>query len=99
MRQAVETLVKLYSSDMGDTPGNELIQFGGLVAELSPVIIEHDVSSEATMYRMLIKRNLSDVFPKVEVLLRIYLTFNITNCSVDVDGCPRGVGEDGRRHM
>ena len=32
MRQAAEKIVKMYSSDLNDTLGNELIHFGGLVA-------------------------------------------------------------------
>ena len=32
------------------------------------------------MCQMLIQRNLRDVFPNVEVLLRIHLTFIISNC-------------------
>ena len=36
MRQATEKLMKLFSSDLDETLGNELIQFGGLVAETLP---------------------------------------------------------------
>ena len=72
MRQAAEKLVKLYSSDLDDSLWNELIQFGGLVAETLTGDLEHEVSPQATMHQMLIRRNVGTTFSSVEALLRIY---------------------------
>ena len=58
IRQAAE---KLYQSDMGDTLGNELIQFGGLVADTLACDLENEVPPEATMYQMLNKREISGI--------------------------------------
>ena len=55
--------MKMYSSDLGDTLGNELIQFGGLVAGVLTRDPEHKVSPVAAMHQMLIKRCFSDVSP------------------------------------
>ena len=44
MRQAAEKLAKHFSSDL-----DELIPFGGLVAENLTYDLEHEVSPEATM--------------------------------------------------
>ena len=56
-----------------------MIQFGGLVTESSTC--EHEVSTAATMYQMLIKINLRDALLNVEVVLLLYLTLIINNCS------------------
>ena len=45
VRQAVDSVVKHYLSDLDD-----LIQFDGLVAETLKGGIEHEVSPEATIY-------------------------------------------------
>ena len=81
MQHTTENCVKLYSLDLVDSLWKELIQFGGLVAETLTGDLEHEVSPEATMYQTLIKRTLRNPFPNVEVLLRIYLTLIISNCS------------------
>ena len=73
--------MKHYSSDLDDTPGNELIQLCELVAEILTGDLGHEVSPEATMCQIFIKRNLRDAFTNMEVLLRIYLTLIIINCS------------------
>lgn len=59
---------------MKDTLGNELVQFGGLVADT----LTHNLQDEeATLYQMLIKIDIRYGFPNVEALLRIYLTLFI----------------------
>lgn len=42
--------------------------------------LEQEVLPEATLYQMLIKRNLRDAFHDVEVLLCLYLTSLTSNC-------------------
>ena len=59
---------------MKETLGNELVQFGGLVAD---TLTDNLQDEEATLYQMLIKIDIRYGFPNVEVLLRIYLTLFI----------------------
>ena len=56
-------------SDLDDTIGNELIQFGGLVAGTLAGDLQQAVSPEATMCQMLIKNNLSDNFEQLQCSL------------------------------
>ena len=50
-----------------------------LVTETVTGGLEHEVSPEAMMYQTLIKRNLRDAFPDVEVLLRLCFTLISSN--------------------
>ena len=75
-----DKLVKIYSSDLDSRAADELVQFAALAADTFPDL-DHDISPEATLYKMLIERELRDAFPNVEIMLRIYLTLMISNCS------------------
>ena len=61
IRQAAEKLVKLYSSDLDDTLGNELIHFGELVAEtlvhLTILSTEWDVIRRFNLDNILLEIN------------------------------------------
>lgn len=81
-------LVETYEEDLDDELANELIQFKSfcvsmqLKSELEKRENEH-ISVERWMYQLMLENNLKECFPNVEVVLRIYLTLMVTNCSAE----------------
>jgi len=75
-------LVKIYKDDIDENFGNKLIQFKELYKVLKDETREfNNLSQEHLMYKILINKEVKDCFPNVEIVLRIYLVFMITNCS------------------
>ena len=72
IQAAARKLVETYVLDLDDGLGNELIQFKSFLNE------EH---TEAAMYELIFARDIEDVFPNTEVVLRIYMSIMATNCS------------------
>lgn len=77
-------LVSIYSEDLDDTLEGELIQFKEFCAELLDFDPEKsDVSREQAMYSLIMNKDVDvkESFPNVEMLLRIYLTLMVSNCT------------------
>lgn len=76
-------IVSSYPDDVEDGLGNELVHF----AELLKTDVAAGIDSkkhealELQFYKLLTKNSLESCFPNVEIVLRIYLSLMITNCS------------------
>jgi hypothetical protein len=72
-------LVGIYSSDIEDTLGDELIQFMPLMKLFGDD--KKQGSIEQWMYTMMTTKDLKSVFPNIDIMLRIYLCMMVSNCS------------------
>ena len=79
MRTAAKNLVGIYSSDIEDTLGDELIQFMPLMTLFGDD--KKQGSIEQWMYTMMATKDLKSVFPNIDIMLRIYLCMMVSNCS------------------
>jgi hypothetical protein len=79
LRTAAKNLVGIYSSDIEDTLGDELIQFLPLMALFGDD--KKQGSIEQWMYTMMATKDLKSVFPNIDIMLRIYLCMMVSNCS------------------
>lgn len=77
IRESCSKLVELYREDLSPDLTEEMIQFQAMMKESEP----DSGRTELEMYSFLIERKLTDTFPNVEVLLRIYLSLMVSNCS------------------
>lgn len=83
IRSASANLVKIYEGDLDECLCDELVQFIAFMKELigQPGQDNYSELTEATMYTSLIQNNMKDTFPNTEVVLRIYLSLMVSNCS------------------
>lgn len=84
IKQQAGRLVEIYSLDLDEQLGPELIQFSSFCSQFIEEMTEKDkkvLSHERWMYRLLREKDVKECFPNVEVLLRIYLSLMVTNCS------------------
>ena len=75
-----KTVIEKYGKDVGNELVGELVQF----AKFTELFKGEDVSSSSPahfLYGLLHEKNVVDTFPNVEILLRIYLSLMVTNCS------------------
>lgn len=84
LSQHAKILIDIYSDDLDNTLEGELSQF----QEYCLVALKYDpekseVSREQAMYSLILDKqtNVRESFPNVEIVLRIYLTIMITNCT------------------
>ena len=79
-----EQLVGTYPEDIGNDIKDEIIQFSELLktdlAEFFTEVDNQDVY-ELKLFRLINDNSLGTCFPNVEIILRIYLTLIVTNCS------------------
>lgn len=81
IREHASKLIEFYRDDVDKNLSDELIEFRTFAKTM---INEEEVDSlcfEAILYKILVEKNLVDLFPNVEVILRIYLTLMTTNCT------------------
>ena len=81
IRKSAAQVVLTYNADLDSTcTENELIQFAELLKSFAD---EHtnETPPELFMYQLITSRRLSDTFPNVEILLRMYLVLMVANCS------------------
>ena len=83
-------MVQQYPNDLEPSLAEELVHFrqyfkGKNLPDKEDVSddLEEAASVELQMYRTVAKRNIREVFPNVEITLRIYLTLMVSNCSVE----------------
>lgn len=77
-RNAISKLVDFYSEDV-ESFYAELIQFQSYVKSK----LGEKRYSHADLYEIIIRDELSSVFPNVEIAIHIFLTLMITNCSTE----------------
>lgn len=73
-------LVDAYPDDLDNSLADELSQF----VFFANVFMEDDfdeISTELFLYRLIHQRRVIDIFPNVEIALRIYLTLMVSNCT------------------
>jgi len=73
---AAAKLVSVYKDDLDQTLGTELVQFSAFVNHC----LEEE-NDKTSRHRFLFKLLVVDTFPNVEIMLRMYLVFTVTNCS------------------
>ena len=81
-------MVQQYPNDLEPSLAEELVHFrqcfkGKNLPDKEDVSddLEEAASVKLQMYRIVAKRNIREVFPNVEIALRIYLTLMVSNCS------------------
>ena len=79
LKSLANKLVKKYPNDLEETLGNECIH---LQCQLKDSLENtEDLRSAREIYNVLHSRNLRDVYPNVDIALRIFLSIPATNCS------------------
>ena len=76
-------IVCAYPDDLEESLGDELVQFAELLKTDVAAAIDskkHD-ALELQFYKLFMENSLESCFPNVEIVLRIYLSLMITNCS------------------
>ena len=83
IRSESANLVKIFEGDLDECLRDELVQFIAFMKELidQPGQDNYGELTEATMHTSLIQNNMKDTFPNTEVVLRIYLSLMVSNCS------------------
>ncbi|XP_026482761.1 zinc finger MYM-type protein 1-like [Ctenocephalides felis] len=72
-------LVTKYPEDLEDTLGNECIHLQQLLIE--SFSSKEDVRTAQGIYNFLHSNNLREVYPNIDIALRIFLSIPVTNCS------------------
>ena len=82
--------MSVYSVDLDETLGNELVHFSGFVdmfTDEAPTSGSDstgmNISKEQFMYNLILDKGVQSSFPNIEILLRIYLTLMVSNCSAE----------------
>ncbi|XP_065654747.1 uncharacterized protein LOC136081364 [Hydra vulgaris] len=77
---AARKLVDEYKDDLDPALSGELVQF---TVFFTKFLLEEDdnIGREHFLYKLLLKKQVVDTFPNVEIMLRMYLVLMITNCS------------------
>lgn len=88
IREKADNPVRFFKDDLEDGLFLEILQFKEIVnkyAQYGPVTKEDgkgEISYEAKLYKLLCEKNLKDIFPNMEIALRIYLILMPpTNCT------------------
>ena len=82
---AAENLVSTYKNDLEESLTDELVQFSSLLR--TPIVkqscypLKEEASKELNMFCLIVQHDLVSIFPNVEVVLRIYLSMMVSNCS------------------
>ncbi|XP_026482726.1 uncharacterized protein LOC113390952 [Ctenocephalides felis] len=74
-----DELVTKYAEDLEETLGNECIHLQHLLIE--SFSSKEDVRSTQGIYNFLHSNNLREVYPNIDIALRIFLSIPVTNCS------------------
>ena len=82
---AAENLVSTYKNDLEESLTDELVQFSSLlrtpIVKQSCYSLKEEASKELNMFCLIVQHDLVSIFPNVEVVLRIYLSMMVSNCS------------------
>ena len=82
---AADCLVRFYPDDLENSLEGELLQFSALLQSFETSDtgnnIEPKQSKEIMMYLLLKNRDITQTFPNVEIVLRIYHCMLVSNCT------------------
>ena len=81
---AADCLVRFYPDDLENSLEGELLQFSALFQSFETSDTgnnESKQSKEIMMYLLLENRDITQTFPNVEIVLRIYLCMLVSNCT------------------
>ena len=70
-----------YPEDLEDHLSEELIQFLALLKTDLGACMDKKMNKEVQMYKLIKKNGLESAYPNVNIVLRIYLSLMVTNCS------------------
>ena len=80
LKTAAEHLVESYPDDLDVLMSQEIIQF----SEFVKIFLDEEplgMSTELFLFKLIEDKGVKDMFPNVEVALRIYLVMMVSNCS------------------
>ena len=80
LEAAAQNLIHKYENDVGAELVGELVQFAKF-AEIFKTEGDVSMSTAHHLYTLLHRKNVVDTFPNVEIILRIYLSLMVANCS------------------
>ena len=82
IRKCSQSLVMAYPEDLEDHLSEELIQFSALLkTNLGACMDKKIKKDEVQMYKLIKENGLESAYPNVNIVLRIYLSLMVTNCS------------------
>ena len=83
VRDGTSNLIEAYPEDVEKDFVDELIQFSEfLKTDLADIVSESQQDLyELKLYRLITDNSFGSCFPNVEIVLKIYLTLMVTNCS------------------
>ena len=70
-----------YPEDLEDDLSEELIQFSALLKTDLGADMDKKKNKEVQMYKLIKENGLESAYPNVNIVLRIYLSLMVTNCS------------------
>ena len=70
-----------YPEDLEDDFSEELIQFSALLKTDLGADMDKKKNTEVQMYKLIKENGLESAYPNVNIVLRIYLSLMVTNCS------------------
>jgi hypothetical protein len=79
--ESAENLVKAYPKDLEPSLQDELIQFTSFAKNHVTQPAVKPNSFELELFRLVTKSGVRELFPNVDIMLRIYLTLMVTNAS------------------
>ena len=81
IRECSQSLVMAYPEDLEDDLSEELIQFSALLKMDLGADMDKKKNKEVQMYKLIKENGLESAYPNVNIVLRIYLSLMVTNCS------------------
>lgn len=78
-------MARAYQENLEENLGNKLVQFTELFKTylISVIDSKKDDAPALRFSRLIMENSLESCFPNIEIVLGIYLSFIITNCSVE----------------
>ena len=81
IKKCSQSLVMAYPEDLEDHLSEELIQFSALLKTDLGACMDKKMNKEVQMYKLIKENGLESAYPNVNIVLRIYLSLMVTNCS------------------
>ena len=80
-KKCSQSLVMAYPEDLEDHLSEELIQFSAHLKTDLGACMDKKMNKEVQMYKLIKENGLESAYPNVNIVLRIYLSLMVTNCS------------------
>ena len=81
IKKCSQSLVMAYPEDLEDHLSEELIQFSAHLKTDLGACMDKKMNKEVQMYKLIKENGLESAYPNVNIVLRIYLSLMVTNCS------------------